>query len=161
MSPVELFLRREWIYANRFLRVVTLRPTRVRPAHQPDPAKRAAEWVASMGVKWQPEMERQMRDLAILLDYLHQRQVRVQVVLPPLGTWLDGLPFQATYRRMLAPILTPRRIEMIDLGDLLPDEDFTDAVHLRYSGQRKLHRVYRKLALDALRHMGTALPAGS
>ena len=157
MSSVERFLRRERLYANRFLQILTLWPSRVLVGEEPDPAKFQAMWIKSIGPNWEEEMRAQVDDLAVLLDYLQERKVRVRVILPPQGTWHDGLPFDAAYRDMLRPILEPRKIPVTDLRRLLPDEDFGDAGHLRYSGQWKLHRVYREMALQALAEMGTEL----
>jgi hypothetical protein len=36
----------------------------------------------------------------------------------------------------------------------LPDSEFGDSVHARYSGQIKLHEAYAKLARDALSGSG-------
>jgi hypothetical protein len=156
MSSVELFLRRERVYANRFLHVLTRRPSRVLPSEPLDPLKFQRQWVLSMGPDWRESMETEMHELAALLDYLRTRQVRIRIIYPPVGSWHDALPFNTTYHEMVGPILASRRIPVTDLSRLLPDEDFGDAGHLRYSGQWKLHRVYRELALQALAEMGTS-----
>jgi hypothetical protein len=157
MSSLERFLRRERVYANRFLQILTVPYSDVIASEKPNPAKYQAMWIKSIGPNWQGEMAAQVDDLAALLDYLQERKVPVRVIFPPRGTWHDGLPFDAAYRNMLQPILESRKIPVTDLSRLLPDEDFGDAGHLRYSGQWKLHRVYRELALRALEEMGTEL----
>jgi hypothetical protein len=158
MSPVERFLRAERVYANRFLRILTSWPSCVvLPKDFPKPATYHARLIDIMGPDWQEEMTVQMHELAVLLDYLRERKVRVQVILPPQGTWQDGLPFATTYRAMLGPVLESRQIPVTDLSRLLPDEEFADDIHPRYSGQWKLHKIYRELALQALADMGTQL----
>jgi hypothetical protein len=155
MGPVERFLRRERIYVNRFLRTLVLRPQKVYPAKQLRPEAYQAEWTAIMGTQWRKSMEGQMRHLEELLDYLQQRKVRTQVIFPPRGTWHEELPFSSAYREMVLPILQVRGVPVTDLTRLLPDSDFGDATHVRYTGQWKLHRIYRDLALRALAEMGT------
>ena len=155
MSAVELFLRRERVYANRFLHVLTRRPSRVLPSELLDPMKFQRQWTVTMGPDWRESMKAAMHDLAGLLDYLRTRRVRIRVIYPPHGSWQVGLPFNTAYREMVGPVLASRRIPVTDLSRLLPDEDFGDAGHLRYSGQGKLHQVYREMALHALADMGT------
>jgi FkbH-like protein len=72
-------------------------------------------------------------------------------------TWHDGLPYTAAYRSMLLSIFESRKVPVTDLSHFLPDQDFGDATHFRYSGQRKIHRVYRELAFRALAEMETKL----
>lgn len=155
MSRLESFLRRERIYANRFLRILILRPQRVLPAETPDPAAFASEWVEIMGPDWRASMDEQMHYLTALLDYLAQRKVRVHVIFPPRGTWHEELPFAKAYRERVLRLLDSRGVPVTDFTRLLPDEEFGDATHLRHSGQWKVHSVHRALAVRALAEMQT------
>ncbi len=157
MSSAVRFLRRERAYANRFLRIVTTWPNRVVPAEKHDVARYKEMWTNVMGPDWREDMEDQVGHLAALLDYLQKREVRVQVVFPPHPSWHDELPFSAAYREKVIPLLEARRIPIADMTHFLPDEEFADSTHCRYSGQWKVHRAYRELALRALQDMGTQL----
>lgn len=138
--------------------VLALRPQRVLQAGPPEVARYRAEWTDMTGEDWRKNMEVQMQHVAALLGYLQERKVRVHVVFPPRGTWHDELPFAVAYRQMVMPLLEARAIPVTDMARLIPDSDFGDATHLRYSGQIVVHRAYRELALRALAEMGTELP---
>jgi hypothetical protein len=156
LSSVERFLRLQRDFANRFLRFLILSPSRVRPYVPPDEWKRK-HLISVMGSNWQEQMKADVQDLAELLDYLQKHNVRVRALFPPSGSWDKELPYEAAYREMVGPILASHNVPISDYGDFLPDEEFGDDIHARYSGQLKLHPAYRDLALQALSEMGTRL----
>jgi len=156
MTRAGRFVRREHVYAKRFLRVA-LGSSLVLPAQDPDAAEYGRQWTRLMGPNWRQEMEAQMEELTKLLDFLRRRGVRVRVILPPHGSWHHHLPFPAAYREKLLPILECRNVPITDLSHLLPDADFGDSMHVRYSGQSKVHSRYRDLALQAIADMGISV----
>lgn len=155
MSPV----RREYILArdltNRFLRILFLSPTRVETPSADDPFK--AHLGEVMVDDWREVMESEVSALTATIDYLQAHGANVWAVYPPMMTWHDERPHDAIYREMITPIMVSRGVRVTDFGDLLPDEDFADALHARYSGQAKSHVAYHALALEALEAMGTTI----
>jgi len=162
MSPIE----REYILArdeaNRFLRIAFLSPSRVRL----EPDTRAFMYQHMNGVMagdWRAIMRGEVEELTQTIDYLQARGVHVWALYPPMGTWQDEMPYLATYRDMVDPILASRNVRLVDYSDLLPDDEFMDALHARYQGTVKIHAAFRALALEALADMGTTVedaPAG-
>jgi hypothetical protein len=162
MPPVE----RDYILArdeaNRFLRIAFLSPSRVRLT----PDTRAFMYEHMNGVMagdWRSIMRDEVEELTATIDYLQARGVHVWAIYPPMGTWQDEMPYLATYREMVDPILASRNVPLVDYGDLLPDDEFMDALHARYQGTVKVHAALRTLALGALAEMGTPVedtPAG-
>lgn len=142
--------------ANRFLRIVFLAPSRVRVT--PDtPEFMRQHMHGVMAGEWRPLMQQEVDELAATIDYLQARGVRVWALYPPMGTWHDEMPYDRTYREMVTPVLEARNVPVTDFGDLLPDEEFMDALHARYRGQVQIHAAFRALALEALADMGTPL----
>lgn len=155
-SPIR-FLRRERVYANRFLRVLATWPNHVAPAHDHEPEYYIRTTKEVMGPQWQEDLDEQLPYLATMLDYLRERGVRVHVVLPPYPTFHDELPFAVEYRKRVLYMLETRRIPITDFSHLLPDDEFVDGTHFRYNGQLQVHNLYRELALRALAAMETPL----
>lgn len=160
MTTVEEFLRLERVRAGRYLQILVSPPEKVKSGRD-SPDELHQYLINQMGPDWRPEMERQVGYVASAIDYLQARGTHVRVIFPPEGSWQDGLSFAETYRALLAPILKARNVPVSDLKDLLDDGDFGDAVHARFSGETKLHKVYRKIALQALAEMGTTKPPRS
>jgi hypothetical protein len=156
MTALERFLRIERIRAGRLLQLLISPPEKVKTGRD-DPATLHQYLINQMGSDWRPEMEKQVAYVGETIDYLQSLGVRVRVIFPPEGSWHDGLPYHQAYRALLAPIFKARGVPVSDLRDLLPDSDFGDAVHARFSGELKLHKVYRDIALQALSDMG-AMP---
>jgi hypothetical protein len=151
MSPVERFLRRERIYASRFLHTLTAIKSRVAI---PVPEDHEKLMVYQMDDDWRDEMVRQAAYVGETIDYLRARGVRVIVLFPPIQSWQKQMPYQKHYRDVLQPVLNARQVDVVDFSHLLPDSEFGDSVHARYSGQIKLHEAYAKLARDALSGSG-------
>lgn len=154
LTALERFYRVERDYANRFVRYSLMPRSRVRPFVPSDEWKRK-HLNTVMGENWREQMQADVQDLAETLDYLQKRNVRIRAIFPPSGSWNKELPYEAAYREMIAPILAARNVPVSDFSTFLPDSDFGDDVHARYSGQLKLHDAYRKLALEELTAMGT------
>jgi hypothetical protein len=154
MPSFARFLRIEEVYASRFLHNLIMPKSEIRVRSDLGPAGYRARWIEVMGEDWHEEMEKQMRDLELLTDYLQERKVRLHVILPPQGTWHTGLPFAEAYIQMLTPLLQKHGVPITDMRHFLPDEDYGDATHYAYSGHWKVHHAYRRLALQALAEMG-------
>ncbi len=154
MNAVERWLRLRRIEANNFLRILFDPPPIARglsreeqtPDFEPLPET------------WRADMANEVADLAALLDYLEQRNVRVRVIFRPSGSWINP-EYQGAYRAMVEPLLAAHHIPLIDQTRLLPDDEMGDYVHPRYSGQAIVHEADRRLALEALDEMGLAVEA--
>ena len=150
MSPLERFVRLQRVQANRFLRILFLSPSRVKP-FDPETQNPQAE---AQGENWRAAMDAELREFEALLDDLQARNVRLRVIMRPNGSWVDAHPYERTYRALVEPMLAARHIPLIDQTDLLADAEFGDAEHARSSGQMRLHEIDRQLAHEALAEMG-------
>ena len=144
--------------ARRYLDLVFDRPNRVRDT--PDTQEGMhRHMLRVMEGDWRPLMQKEVSELAATIDYLQARGVHVQAVLPPRGSWQKKYPYAAAYLDLVLPMLAARDVPVTDFGDLAADEEFMDALHVRYSGQVKFHAGLHALALKALADMGTDLVA--
>jgi len=130
----------------------------IRPDIRPTPdytiEQREEFWHHRMGDDWQSTMAEQVDALARMIDYLHDRDVRVLGLLMPMGSWHDELPYTDAYRRQVTNVCRENSVRLIDLAGLLNDEQFSDSVHFRCRGQRKLHGRLTEIAVDELATAG-------
>jgi len=158
ISAAERFLHIQRDYAHRFLHVLFLAPSHIVLSDQPDKREHLE---SIMGAHWQQEMQAGVEELDGLIDDLQRLGVHVRAVLPPNGSWQHALPYDAAYREMVLPALERRGVPVEDQGSVLADEEFGDAVHARYRGHLKLHRLNHELALRSLDAMGIPRPMAS
>ncbi len=137
--------------ANRFLRALIERPSRVRPIE--DREWRINHTNTIMGESWRERMPQEIEDLAATIDYLRAHNVRVVALYPPIGSWQAEMPYEAAYRAMVLPMLEAHGAELVDFSDYLDDDEFGDDVHVRHGPQLRLHEAYRALALRLLDEM--------
>ena len=155
MTAIEQFVRLQRIHANRFLRIAIMSPTSVKPVAR-------GEQSPDTGIfpePWRGQMEAEVQELAELLDYLRQRNVRVRAILRASGSWIAAGPYAGAYREMIEPLLASRGAPLIDQTGALPDEEMGDFVHPRYTGQLRIHALDTKLATGALAEMGMTIDA--
>lgn len=107
-----------------------------------------------LGKDWRETMQEEIKYFERTLDYLQDRGARVVVLRPPMGTWLENTPNEKTYRQLVEPMLAARHINIVDYSNFLSDDEFSDNVHVRYSGHAKLQGLYREFALEQLGEMG-------
>lgn len=110
-----------------------------------------------LGRDWKETMREEVKHFERTLDYLQAHGARVLVLRPPMGTWLSESPNEKMYRELTEPLLEARNIAIVDYSDILSDDEFSDNVHLRYSGHAQLQALYRELALEQLEGMGVSL----
>lgn len=115
-------------------------------------------WREYMGPSWGDKIGTQLREFSRTVDYLQAQSAKVSVVLLPLGSWEERLPFNEPYTRQLRQLCRSRSVPVHDLSSLLGDEEFADSVHANLDGMEKLHGALIEIALPHLRHTG-ALPA--
>ena len=145
---------------SRALRLVFTPHTRV-VTYEDSMEHRFAHMHGVMEGDWQTEMRRQVGFLAEQIDYLQARGVHVRAIYAPSGTWQDQMPYEAAYVSMVAPVLAERGVALTDMRDLVPDEDFRDAIHVRYRGRVVFHEALMEVARQSLRDMGTPLESPS
>jgi hypothetical protein len=124
---------------------------------QRDPAGMAAYYKQRMGVKdelradelqqWQKNIPQHRRELQQWLDYLRARKMEFKIVLLPLATWHDPLPYPPAYRTMLKEFCNANKkdVELIELDrdvhgqpvHLLADDEFFDHIHPNPKGLKK------------------------
>jgi hypothetical protein len=142
--------------ARRYLHLALDPPNRVRET--PDtPEVMHNHMTGVMTGDWKTLMEAEVQELFATIDYLQERDVHVQAVLPPRGSWQKKYPYADAYLDIVLPILAERNVPVTDFGNLAADDEFMDALHVRYSGQVKFHAGLHALAREALARMGTHL----
>ncbi|HYW80791.1 MAG TPA: SGNH/GDSL hydrolase family protein [Thermoguttaceae bacterium] len=164
MPDSERFVRYEKARCGNFLRRslynsglsgdlnIGIRPD-IRPTPNYTIRQRQEFWQRRMGADWTTTMAEQVDALARMVDYLQERNVRVLGVFLPMGSWQDELPYAEAYRHQVVQVCRKDSVPLIDLADLLEDKDFSDSVHFRCRGQRKLHARLTQIAVEQL---GTA-----
>jgi hypothetical protein len=111
-----------------------------------------------MGDNWEADMDGQLREFGQMVDYLAERQVKIAVVLMPMGSWDQNLPYQARYNAAMTALCREKNVPLYDWAALLDDEEFGDQAHANYLGAEKLTQRLAELALEHLVETGT-LPA--
>jgi len=119
-----------------------------------------ASWRARMGADWEAKLDHENEELGRMIDYLHQRSVRVVFVALPVASWDYQLPFEEAFLARTRALCAGRGIPMQDWSRMLPDEDMQDASHPNLAGAEKLQPRLLEIALPFVRSTG-ALPAGT
>ncbi len=115
-------------------------------------------WTEALGPNWKEVMASELAALARTFDYLQQRNVKVAVVLFPMGSWDSELPFQPTYLKKLREICDSAGVKVHDFTKLVDDDDFGDSDHLNPIGIEKFQHAVLGICLDHLQSAGI-LPA--
>jgi hypothetical protein len=138
--------------------LVNIAYTPFKPARVLKPSFFKREWTSVLGPRWQEKMEAGSTVFGETIDYLQQHGARILVVEMPEGSWEDDLPFRQTYKRLLSQVCEERRVEIVDLSKLVPDDDFADSVHLTTAGIEKFQAAVMGRFLDHLRSVGAIAP---
>ena len=112
----------------------------------PNPAK---TWLATFGNDWRSGMGKEFAQLDAMIDYLRAHQVDFKVFYMPTKSWCRAFEPAQVYRQDVLALLARKGVPLSDLSDALPDEDFADSTHIRYSGTKKIGPII----LDAASHM--------
>jgi hypothetical protein len=111
-----------------------------------------------LGPQWKEKIDATAQVFRETIDYLRARHVQIRVVLMPLGSWEDALPYAAEYQQHITAICAEQQIPVLDWSKLLADDDFADSVHSDVFGMEKVQATYLDVALPFLRSTH-ALPA--
>jgi hypothetical protein len=107
-------------------------------------------WSDYFGPNWKDGMDQEIHQLAAMVDYLRARQVNFVAVYLPLGSWFNDFPPAVRFRSLVLPMLASKHATVVDMNHQLPDVDFTDSVHLSYTGCAKVNPVMIDLARQFL-----------
>jgi hypothetical protein len=99
---------------------------------------------------WKHNMNAQLQQLELMIDYLHQHGAIVSAVLLPLASWNHDLPVATEFDARVRDICRRRDVSLTDLTWSMPDSDFADHSHLNYLGQEATTRILGGMARDHL-----------
>ena len=122
----------------------------VEPVRPQDPALYMDWRRQEMGTNWRKKIYETMPVFRETIDYLRARHAPTIVILMPLGTWENGLPYDAEYRRQVTALCAEEHIPVVDWAGLLADEDFADSAHYNIFGTEKVHPAFLKIAIPFL-----------
>jgi hypothetical protein len=123
-----------------------------------DPAVIAKNYQTRLGSRWQESMAKHKVELEHFVDSIQQRHVKVVIVLLPLASWHQPLPYTSPYAKLVRDLCTAKSVPLVDLTAALADGDFEDHIHANERGVNILDPILMQLARDHLRHVG-ALPS--
>ena len=95
-------------------------------------------------------MNAQLRQLELMIDYLHQHGAIVSAVLLPLASWNHDLPVVTEFDARAHEICRRNAVSLTDLTWSLPDSDFADHSHLNYLGEEATTRILGEMIRDQL-----------
>jgi hypothetical protein len=108
-------------------------------------------WSERMGPDWKEKIDEGVEEFSRTVDYLHARDVHVCVVLLPVWTSEDNLPYERTYIAEMKAVCAAKQIPLRDWSRMLPDEDLLDPSHPNVFGAEKLQPAFLDIALPFLR----------
>jgi len=121
------------------------------PSRTHDPAIYAQWRRSEMGADWKEKIDGSVAVLRETIDYLLARNARIRIVLMPLGSWENGLPYAAEYRRQVNSLCAEYQIPLSDWSGLLADGDFADSAHPDIFGIEKIQPAFLDFAIPFLR----------
>jgi hypothetical protein len=126
-------------------RLVATARARAREGGAPDPG-------------WEAGIDAEAEQLDEMIDYLRARNVAVHGIYLPEATWMRGIPPIERHREKVLAVLSTKAVPIADIVGMAPDTDFSDSVHLSYTGVQKVSPVIWEIARAHLRRVGL-LPA--
>jgi hypothetical protein len=107
-----------------------------------------------MGSNWERKVDIQVAEFGRMVDYIRDRKARLVVVLLPLGSWDNQIPFEGRYNAAMTTLCRAKGVPLYDWSRMLDDEDFGDASHVNLLGTDKLHPALLDIGLRHLRAVG-------
>jgi hypothetical protein len=126
-----------------------------RRIHHPEQYNRF--WQKLLGDNWEQRFSDQVAEFGRMCDYVRDHGAHLAVVILPLASWDDNLPFEQAYNSEITELCHARGVPLYDWSQMLDDEEFGDASHVNFMGMEKLHAALLEMALTHLRETG-ALP---
>ena len=122
----------------------------VKPNPESDKAARAFVERMMGYDDWRQNMNAQLRQLELMIDYLHQHGAIVSAVLLPLASWNHDLPVVTEFDARAHEICRRNAVSLTDLTWSLPDSDFAAHSHLNYLGEEATTRILGEMIRDQL-----------
>ena len=109
-----------------------------------------------MGDQWERKITTQVSYMGQMLDYIRNRGAKVVVVLLPLGSWEQTLPYAPPFNKAIVELCDNKQIDLHDWSQMLDDDEFADSVHPNVRGADKLNNAFLELAKPHLRSTGVS-----
>ena len=119
-----------------------------------DAAAYAASYKNRMGPDWEEGIEQHRRELQDWLDYVRAQGMGFEIVLLPLASWHQGLPYPAKYRAMIEDFCATNHVPLIDESNRLTDDEFLDHIHANTQGLPKIDARSMDVARKFLQEKG-------
>ncbi len=119
-----------------------------------DAAAYAASYKNRMGPDWEEGIEQHRRELQDWLDYVRAQGMGFEIVLLPLASWHQGLPYPAKYRAMIEDFCATNHVPLIDESNRLTDDEFFDHIHANTQGLPKIDGALMDVARKFLQEKG-------
>ncbi len=104
--------------------------------------------------QWRYAMKTELAQLNAMMGYIQAHGAHVRVVLLPLSSWNDSLPYPRAYDKRVRAVCKKRGIRIVNLQHAVPDSGFYDAGHLNYTGERQISPILLGIAQRHLRRIG-------
>lgn len=134
-----------FIQAFRERLLLKLKRPRIAMVRAQDPNAFTAEWSKAMGPNWKTNISDGLEAYARLLDYARDHQIETRLVLLPLGSWEQSLPFAADFNARMTSLAAVKNIPLLDWSHLLSDAEFADSVHPNPDGVDKIQTAILQL----------------
>jgi hypothetical protein len=138
---------------ERFARSIVPKALRRRKTPQ-DSESFAADYQRRLGPHWQEHLTEHRADLQQLADYVKREKVNVAVVLLPLASWHQRLPYPREYKAMIEEFCTRNGVALYDLSGIAEDDDFVDHIHMNQHGLPKSDAALMTIARTFLKKTG-------
>ncbi len=116
-----------------------------------DPHEANQLWRERMGSDWKEKIDEGIEEFGRAADYLRGRDVQVLVILLPVGSSEDNLPFERTYITEMTAVCAAKQIPLCDWSRKLSEEDLQDTSHANVFGADKLQPAILDIAVPFLR----------
>jgi hypothetical protein len=107
-----------------------------------------------MGPLWEKGFEEHRAELQEWLAYLRSQKIEFKIVLLPLASWHEPLPYPKKYHEMIAEFCRANNVPLIDLEKLVTDDDFVDHIHVNQQGLAKTDAALMDIARKFLKEKG-------
>ncbi len=111
----------------------------------------AADYKNRMGPDWEEGIRQNRRELQEWFKYLRDQKMDFQVVLLPLASWHQSLPYPPKYRAMIEEFCATNHVPLIDYSHLLTDDEFFDHIHPNQQGLQKTDAALMDVARKFLK----------
>jgi hypothetical protein len=125
-----------------------------------DPAAFAADYQRRMGPDWEANIDLHRKEMQAWFDYVKSQKMDFAIVLLPLASWHQPLPYPPKYRAMIEDFCKKNRnadgreVPLYDLTAIAGDDDFGDHIHMNAQGLPKTDAALMDIARTFLEKTG-------